>query len=146
MRTEIKYVRPPPGFMFAEAEDLTISSRDIFEERWPKYFNANGSENMALLKHELHRQIKVPDVTHEDLWTLVFDTDSKRLYVEHWMYLGARADGTVQFWADKMDIAEYLTQSGQTAGHRKLWRLLRTLFNETTESAASEGESISIAA
>ena len=27
--------------------------------------------------------------------------------------------------------------------HRKLWRLLRTLFNETTESAVAEGESIS---
>jgi hypothetical protein len=102
---------------------------------------------MALLKRESHRQGKGPEVTHKDLWNLIFDTDSKCLYVEHhWMYLEPRADGTAQFRADKMDIAEYLTQGGQTAGHRKLWRLLRTLFNETTESAVSEGESISIAA
>lgn len=102
---------------------------------------------MALLKRELHRQVKGPEVTHEDLWTLIFDTDSKCLYVEHhWMYLEARADGTAEFRADKMDIAEYLTESGQTAGHRKLWRLLRTLFNETTESTVAERESISVAA
>jgi hypothetical protein len=29
-----------------------------------------------------------------------------------------------------MDIADYLRQGGQTAGHRELWRLLRTLLNE----------------
>jgi hypothetical protein len=30
-----------------------------------------------------------------------------------------------------MDIADYLKQGGQTAGHRELWRLLRTLFDAT---------------
>jgi len=29
-----------------------------------------------------------------------------------------------------MDIADYLKQGGQTAGHRELWRLLRTIFKE----------------
>ena len=96
---------------------------------------------MALLKRELHRQVKGPQVTHEDLWTLVFDTDSKCLYVEHhWMYSEARTDGTTDFRRDKMDIADYLTQSGQTAGHRELWRLLQKLFNESVDSANSEGE------
>ena len=37
---------------------------------------------MALLKRELHRQVKGPEVTRADRCTLVFDTDSKRLYVE----------------------------------------------------------------
>ena len=96
---------------------------------------------MALLKRELHRQVEGPEVTHEDLWTLVFDTDSKCLYVEHhWMYSEARTDGTTDFRRDKMDIADYLTQSGQTAGHRELWRLLQKLFNESVDSANSEGE------
>ena len=96
---------------------------------------------MALLKRELHRQVKGPQVTHEDLCTLVFDTDSKCLYVEHhWMYSEARTDGTTDFRRDKMDIADYLTQSGQTAGHRELWRLLQKLFNESVDSANSEGE------
>ena len=37
---------------------------------------------MALLKRELHRQVKGPEITHADRCTLVFDTDTKRLYVE----------------------------------------------------------------
>ena len=37
---------------------------------------------MALLKRELCRQVKGPEVTHADRCTLVFDTDAKKLYVE----------------------------------------------------------------
>ena len=38
---------------------------------------------MALLKRELYRQVKGPEITHADRCTLVFDTDIKSLYVEH---------------------------------------------------------------
>ena len=37
---------------------------------------------MALLKRELHRQVKGPEITHADRCIFVFDTDTKRLYVE----------------------------------------------------------------
>jgi hypothetical protein len=37
---------------------------------------------MALLKRELYRRVKGPEVTHADRCTLVFDTDAKNLYVE----------------------------------------------------------------
>jgi hypothetical protein len=33
-----------------------------------------------------------------------------------------------------MDIADYLKQGGQTAGHRELWRLLQTIFKEDNNS------------
>jgi hypothetical protein len=33
-----------------------------------------------------------------------------------------------------VDIADCLKQGGQTAGHRELWRLLRTLFKETGDT------------
>jgi hypothetical protein len=33
-----------------------------------------------------------------------------------------------------MDIADYLKQGGQTAGRRQLWRLLRTIFKEDSNS------------
>jgi hypothetical protein len=33
-----------------------------------------------------------------------------------------------------MDIADYLKQGGQTAVHRELWRLLRTLFKENGDT------------
>jgi hypothetical protein len=36
---------------------------------------------------------------------------------------------------DAENAIAYLTQGGQTAGHRELWRLLRSLFNESSDSA-----------
>jgi hypothetical protein len=89
---------------------------------------------MALLKRELYRQVKGPEITHADRCTLVFDTDVKSLYVEREVaHLDAKVGGTVEYRTTTMDIAEYLTQGGQTAGHRELWRLLRTLFNERAD-------------
>ena len=32
-----------------------------------------------------------------------------------------------------MNIADYLKQGGQTAGHRELWRLLKTLFKQDND-------------
>ena len=88
---------------------------------------------MALLKRELYRQVKGPEITHADRGTLVFDTDSKSLYVEREVtHLDAKVGGTVEYQKATMDIADYLKQGGQTAGHRELWRLLRTLFKEDT--------------
>ena len=86
---------------------------------------------MALLKRDLYRQVKGPEVTHADRCTLVFDTDSKCLYVEREVaQLEANIGGAVDYQTATMDIADYLKQGGQTAGHRELWRLLRTLFKE----------------
>ena len=86
---------------------------------------------MALLKRDLYRQVQGPEITHADRSTLVFDTDSKRLYVEREvMHLEANAPGIFSHEIAAMDIADYLKQAGQTAGHRELWRLLRALFKE----------------
>ncbi len=92
---------------------------------------------MALLKRELFCQVKGPEVTHADRCTLVFDTDSKRLYVEREVaHLEATVGGTIDFQTATMDIADYLQQGGQTAGHRELWRLLRTIFKGTGDELA----------
>lgn len=86
---------------------------------------------MALLRRELYRQVRGPEVTHADRCTLVFDTDKKSLYVEREVaHLEAKIGGTVAYRTDTMDISDYLRQGGQTAGHRELWRLLRTIFDE----------------
>jgi len=90
---------------------------------------------MALLKRELYRQVDGPEVTHAERCTLIFDTDTKSLYVEREVTrLDARVDGTIEMQTAIMDITDYLKQGGQTAGHRELWRLLRTLFKETSET------------
>jgi hypothetical protein len=94
---------------------------------------------MALLKRELYRQVKGPETTRADSCTLVFDTDSKRLYVEREVaQLETNVGGTVEFQTVAMDVADYLTQGGQTAGHRELWRLLKTLFDERGDPASAD--------
>jgi hypothetical protein len=95
---------------------------------------------MALLKRELHRHLKGPEVTNADCCTLVFDTDRKSLYVEREIaYLDASAGGTIDYQTATMDIADYLRQGGQTAGHRELWRLLKTLFKEESDAEETVG-------
>jgi hypothetical protein len=89
---------------------------------------------MALLKRKLYRQVKGPEVTHADHCTLVFDTDAKSLYVEREVaHLDASVEGVIEIQTATMDIADYLKQGGQTAGHRELWRLLRTMFKEDSD-------------
>ena len=90
---------------------------------------------MALLKRELYRQVKGPEITHADRCALVFDTNSKSLYVEREVaHLDANIGGTIDYQTATMDIADYLKQGGQAAGHRELWRLLRTLFKENGDT------------
>jgi len=90
---------------------------------------------MALLKRELYRQVKGPEITHADRCALVFDTNSKSLYVEREVaHLDANIGGTIDYQTATMDIADYLKQGGQAAGHRELWRLLRTLFKENSDT------------
>ena len=89
---------------------------------------------MALLKRELYRQVRGPEVTHADCSVLVFDTDKKNLYVEREVtHLDAKIVGAVEYQTDTLDISDYLKQGGQTAGHRELWRLLRTIFDERAD-------------
>jgi len=96
---------------------------------------------MTFLKREL-----CPEVIYADRCTLVFDTDSKRLYVElEVAHLDATVGGTVDDQIATMDIADYLKQGGQTAGHRELWRLLGTLFNENKDPPESADETSSAA-
>jgi hypothetical protein len=102
---------------------------------------------MALLKRELYRQVQGPEITHADRCTLVFDTDTKNLYIERDVaHLEANIGGTVQYQTTTMDIAEYLTQGGQAAGHRELWRLLRVLFNDANSDRAGYTDETSAAA
>ncbi|WP_336491617.1 hypothetical protein [Methylobacterium nigriterrae] len=86
---------------------------------------------MALLIRELQRTAKGAVTNDEDWWRLVFDTDTKRLYVEHeWQHTEGPEAGRPSQGKEQIEIADYLTQAGQTAGHRELWQLIQTLFRE----------------
>ena len=88
---------------------------------------------MALLRREICRQIKGPEVTHADCCTLVFDTDAKTLYVEREVAHVDVGDGRTEIRTTTMEISDYFKQGGQAAGHRELWRLLRRLFRDDIE-------------
>ena len=97
---------------------------------------------MAHLRRELYRQVKGPEITHADCCTLVFDTDAKNLYVEREVaHLDTTVEGAIEIQTATMDIADYLKQGGQTAGHRELWRLLRKIFKEDRNSDELVGQS-----
>jgi hypothetical protein len=60
---------------------------------------------------------------------------TQKLFVEGEVaHLDASVNGTMETQTATMDIADYLKQGGQTAGHRELSRLLRTLFKETGDT------------
>ena len=89
---------------------------------------------MTVLKRDLHSE-----VTRADRHTLVFDTDSKRLYVElEVAHSDAAVGGAVDTQIAAIDIADYLTQDGETAGHRELWRLLKMLFENSDNTESPE--------
>ena len=96
---------------------------------------------MAYLKRNLY-----PEVTRANRHTLVLDTDSNRLYVElEGAHSDAAVGGTLDTQIATMDITDYLNQDGHTAGHRELWRLLRTLFEENSNDTEYPDETSSAA-
>ncbi len=94
---------------------------------------------MAFLKRDLY-----PEDARAGRHTLIFDTDSKRLYVES-AHSSAAVGGSVDTQIATMDIADYLNQHGETAGHRELWRLLRTVFEENSDNTEYPDETSSAA-
>jgi hypothetical protein len=96
---------------------------------------------MAFLKRDLS-----PEAADADRCTLVFDTDSKRLYIElEVAHLDVTVAGAVDEQIATMDIADYLKQGGQTASHRELWQLLSMLFEENGDSTEYTDETSSAA-
>jgi hypothetical protein len=85
---------------------------------------------MPLLVRPLYQRSEGRD---EDRWCLVFDTDARRLFVEHEQRRGdmrGRGYGTD---VDEIDISEFLNERGP--GHDELIRLLTGLFEEHREAA-----------
>ena len=96
---------------------------------------------MTFLKRDLY-----PEITRADRHTLVFDTDSNRLYVElEVAHSDAAVGATLETQIATMDVADYLNQDKHTAGHRELWRLLRTLFEESSDNTEYPDETSSAA-
>lgn len=85
---------------------------------------------MALLRRQLHKKAKGPVLNDEDWWDLVFDTASRRLYVEHrWEYVDVRGGGAVDEGTDKTEIGDFL-KAGGGPEYLEVHRLLESLFTK----------------
>jgi hypothetical protein len=68
---------------------------------------------MAVLKRELNKSARGPVANDEDWWRLVYDTENKRLYVEHeWAHLDVRRRGAANSGTEQIEIAAYLAGPG----------------------------------
>ena len=85
---------------------------------------------MAKLTRQLQERVKGAHKENEDWWRLVFDTEAKRLYVEHeWSHTDAwRAarsnNGTAEF-----DINGFLAE-GEAQAQAELLRIIESLFKK----------------
>jgi hypothetical protein len=80
---------------------------------------------MPQLRKLLYQQTEGDD---EDRWRLVFDTDAKRLFVEHKWKRGDPQGGGHSARTDELGISAFLDERGQEGAHRELVRLLTSLF------------------
>jgi hypothetical protein len=81
-------------------------------------------ELMAMLEREFYRSARGPAPADEDVWRLVFDQNTKRLFVRHeWQSTGHAG-------VEDYTVDEFLTRQGAAAD-----ALLTLLFDRTTVDA-----------
>jgi hypothetical protein len=71
----------------------------------------------------------------EDRWRLVFDTDTRRLFVEHEKRRGDTRGAGYATSTDEIDVAAFLSQRGQ--GQRELVQVLKILFEDRGDRQAA---------
>ena len=98
---------------------------------------------MPVLKRQLSGRQGGAHGRDRDWWRLVYDTDAKRLYVEHeWSYFDEGRPSSPDGGTAEMEIAAYLAEGGSSRGQRELDRLLRVLLAERLIPAQSEASSV----
>ena len=71
---------------------------------------------------------QINDGRDEDRWRLVFDSDIRRLFVEHEKTRGDMRGRGYSVETDEVELADYLLENGP--GQQELARLLGALFAE----------------
>jgi hypothetical protein len=87
---------------------------------------------MPLLRKPLYQRSEGRD---EDRWRLAFDTDTRRLFVEHETTRGDMRGSGYSTNTDEIDVADFLRQSGE--GPRELAQLLGALFEDCGEAVTT---------
>ena len=83
---------------------------------------------MPLLRKPLYQRSEGAD---DDRWRLAFDTDSRRLFVEHEQTRGDMRGWGYATMTDEIDLAAFLRDDGEA--QRELVRLLGALFTTRDE-------------
>jgi hypothetical protein len=84
---------------------------------------------MARMTRELHRSAGGPVLSDEDRWTLVFNTETGRFFVEHaWDYVGVCGGGRADTGVRRMEIAEALAGGVPPQARDTLMELVRGVF------------------
>jgi hypothetical protein len=76
---------------------------------------------------------QINDGSDEDRWHLAFDTETRRLFVEHEMTRGDMRGRGYSIETDEIEVADYLAENGP--GQDELARLLGALFAEELADA-----------
>jgi len=87
---------------------------------------------MPLLRKPLYQRSEGRD---EDRWRLAFDTDTRRLFVEHETTRGDMRGSGYNTNTDEIDVADFLRESGE--GPRELVQLLGALFEDCGEAVTT---------
>ena len=85
---------------------------------------------MPLLRKPLYQRSEGRD---EDRWRLAFDTDTRRLFVEHEKTRGDMRGPGYSTDTDEIEVGDFLRESGE--GQRELVLMLEKLFEECHETA-----------
>ena len=85
---------------------------------------------MARLTKPLYQ---INDGHDDDCWRLVFDTETRRLFVEHEKTRGDMRGRGYSIVSDELELADYLRESGP--GQNELARQLGALFEQELADA-----------
>jgi len=84
---------------------------------------------MAKLTRQLHERIRGDNTENKDWWSLVFDTESKRLYIEHeWSHTDAWRVSRSNTGIAEFDINAFLAE-GEAPAQEELLRIIESLFS-----------------
>ena len=85
---------------------------------------------MPILRRQLHKTAKGPVMNDEDWWDLVFDTDTKRIYVQHkWEHVDVRGGGASDHGSVDIELSAFI-RDGLGEERRQLQQVLESLFAE----------------
>lgn len=94
---------------------------------------ATNEGAMPQLRRQLHYAMKGSMGNDEDWYTLVFDTETHELYIEHeWDHVPQRG-GKVDKGQSRLTIKQLLDQSYRATQHTALLALIEGLFQNTAK-------------